>query len=385
MPPKRDPEVAAHDRNAVALARLCDGDLFKDHVLSRLNPTDVYCLSKVNSGLRIYIKATRPDLEEDGVLQFRVSRFVESLENFEWALANGLTLHLTRQGPLFRCSRVTREGHLTLAHAVEAGNLDVIKRVEAALRQANPDSRFHQRDWNAFRQRAWFENQVELMEWVVTNGTFDKDSKEYLSKDDMLRSPVESGHLPMLKWWFEKYGAKDFILNRKLFTRAAASHGRLEVLKWLVENGFKFSADCLAAAAQGGELECIEYLREIGCPWSNAVAKINMAAFPWKMNIHNGVNTPVAVEKYVQVLRYLMETGCPWDAPYVLKQLDDIFDTNTKTGRRHAAKAAKGELPDNFGPNLEWIRQRAQQQLADDKLAAEEKERRAAKKRRRAE
>ena len=384
MPPKRDPEVAAHDRNAVALARLCDGDLFKDHVLSRLNPTDVYCLSKVNSGLRIYIKATRPDLEEDGVLQFRVSRFVESLENFEWALANGLTLHLTRQGH-FRCSRVTREGHLTLAHAVEAGNLDVIKRVEAALRQANPDSRFHQRDWNAFREQAWLYNQVELMEWVVTNGTFDKDSKEILSKDEKLRWPVESGHLPMLKWWFEKYGASDIILSKKLFTRAAASHGELEVLKWLVENGFKYSADCLAAAAQGGELECIEYLREIGCPWSNAVAKINMAAFPWKMNIHNGVNTPVAVEKYVQVLRYLMETGCPWDAPYVLKQLDDIFDTNTKTGRRHAAKAAKGEFPDNFGPNLEWIRQRAQQQVADDKLAAEEKERRAAKKRRRAE
>jgi hypothetical protein len=95
-------------------------------------------------------------------------------------------------------------------------------------------------------------------------------------------------------------------------------------------------------------------------------------------------STPAA-EKYVQILRYLMETGCPWDAPYVLMQLDDIFDTNTKTGRRHAAKAAKGELPENFGPNLEWIRQRAQQRIADDKLAAEEKERRAAKKRRKAE
>ena len=86
-----------------------------------------------------------------------------------------------------------------------------------------------------------------------------------------------------------------------------------------------------------------------------------------------------AAEKVVQILRYLMETGCPWDAPYV--QLDDIFDTNTKTGRRHAAKAAKGELPESFGPNLEWIRQRAQQRIADDKLAAEKK----AKKRRRAE
>jgi hypothetical protein len=254
----------------------------------------------------------------------------------------------------------------------------VIKRVEAALRQANPDLRFHQKDWNEFREQAWLGNQVELMEWVVTNGTFDKDSKEILSKDDMLRRLVERGHLPMLKWWFEKYGASDIILSKRQFTKAAAAQGELEVLKWLVENGFKFSADCLAAAAQGGALECIEYLREIGCPWSNAVAKIDMTVTtPW-------TSTPAA-EKYVQILRYLMETGCPWDAPYVLMQLDDIFDTNTKTGRRHAAKAAKGELPENFGPNLEWIRQRAQQRIADDKLAAEEKERRAAKKRRKAE
>ena len=193
-----------------------------------------------------------------------VSRFVNSLESFEWALANGLTLHKTRQG------------HITLTHAVKAANVDVIKRVMAALREANPDFRLPNRDWNSFRHRAWLTNQVEVMEWVVTNGTFDKDSKEKLSQDDILRHHVMWGNLTMLKWWFEKYGASDIILSKRQFTKAAASHGRLETLKWLVENGFKFSADSLAAAAQGGELECIEYLREIGCPWphSNAPAKI---------------------------------------------------------------------------------------------------------------
>ena len=96
MPPERDPEVAARDRNPaeVALARLLDGDLFKDHVLSRLHHADVSCLCNVNSGLRIYIKAARPAYEE----YVYVSRFVKSLESFEWALANGLTLHKTRQG-----------------------------------------------------------------------------------------------------------------------------------------------------------------------------------------------------------------------------------------------------------------------------------------------
>ena len=158
------------------------------------------------------------------------------------------------------------------------------------------------------------------MEWFVTNGTFDKDSKEILSKDEKLRWPVESGHLPMLKWWFEKYGASNIILSKKLFTKAAASHGELEVLKWLVEKGFKFSADCLAAAARCGELECIEYLREIGCPWphNNAPAKICIKIWMdvhvkhgYARANHNGFNKPVAVEKFVQILRYLMETGCP--------------------------------------------------------------------------
>ena len=128
MPPERDPEVAARDRNPaeVALARLLDGDLFKDHVLSKLTYFDVSCLCNVNSGLRIYIKATRPHI---GPTMY-VPRFVRSLESFEWALANGLTFHKTRHR------------HRTLAHAVEAGNLDVIKRVMDVFREANLDFRF---------------------------------------------------------------------------------------------------------------------------------------------------------------------------------------------------------------------------------------------------
>ena len=372
MPPERDPEVAARDRNPaeVALARLLDGDLFKDHVLSKLTYFDVSCLCNVNSGLRIYIKATRPHI---GPTMY-VPRFVRSLESFEWALANGLTFH--NPGRPFH---KTRHRHRTLAHAVEAGNLDVIKRVMDVFREANLDFRLSNKEWSAFRYRAWLNDQVEVMEWVVTNGTFDKDSAHFLSQDNMLRILVEEGHLPMLKWWFEKYGASDIILSKRQFTKAAASQGKLEVLKWLVENGFKYSPDCLAAAAHYGELECIEYLREIGCPWSYAVFEWFVARF---QHIRNGI---AKVEKFIPTLRYLMETGCPYDALSVLKQLDDNFDINTRTGRRHAEEAANGEYPDNFGPNLEWIRQRAQQQVADDKLEAEEKERRAAKKRRKAE
>ena len=214
MPPERDPEVAARDRNPaeVALARLLDGDLFKDHVLSRLHHTDVSCLCNVNSGLRIYIKAARPRLWKTIDVRIPLRQVSRELR--------------VGPGERFDSSQNSPGRHLTLAHAVEAGNLDVIKRVMAALREANPDFRLPIEDWNAFRHRAWLTNQVEVMEWVVTNGTFDKDSAEILSQDDMLRHLVDGGHLPMLKWWFEKYGASDIILSKRQFTKAAASQGR---------------------------------------------------------------------------------------------------------------------------------------------------------------
>ena len=87
------------------------------------------------------------------------------------------------------------------------------------------------------------------MEWVVTNGTFDKDSKEILSKDEKLRWPVESGHLPMLKWWFEKYGASNIILSKKLFTKAAAARQSAENLNPFSTNHFRTSSSPCDAAA----------------------------------------------------------------------------------------------------------------------------------------
>ena len=47
-------------------------------------------------------------------------------------------------------------------------------------------------------------------------------------------------------------------------------------------------------------------------------------------------------------------------------------------------KVQTGTVHENFGEDLQWIIQRAHQQIADDKLAAEEKQRRKDEKERRA-
>ena len=64
------------------------------------------------------------------------------------------------------------------------------------------------------------------------------------------------------------------------------------MLKWLVENGFKFTVDAFTAAAKEGHLECIVYLRERGCKMTPKVSKVSV-------NFAR-----------MHVLRWAIENGC---------------------------------------------------------------------------
>ena len=50
-------------------------------------------------------------------------------------------------------------------------------------------------------------------------------------------------------------------------TRAAAREGQSECLQYLRENGCPWDAGACWEAARRGHLECLEYLHENGCPW----------------------------------------------------------------------------------------------------------------------
>ena len=86
----------------------------------------------------------------------------------------------------------------------------------------------------------------------------------------------------------------------------------------------------------------------------------------------------------IHVLRWAIENGCKWNPQWTLDQLEQI-DTphGTKVGIWHARHIKHGTVHENFGEDLQWVIQRAHQQITDDKLAAEEKQRRKDEKERR--
>ena len=48
---------------------------------------------------------------------------------------------------------------------------------------------------------------------------------------------------------------------------AAATAGRLDVLRWLRENGCPWSSDTARRAALGGHLDALRWAVINGCPW----------------------------------------------------------------------------------------------------------------------
>ena len=175
----------------------------------------------------------------------------------------------------------------------------------------------------------------------------------------------------MLQWYMarlEVENLSDIINNKKnnyKYVKTAAEYGHLEMLKWMVENGFKFTADALTAAAKEGQLECVVYLLERGCNVTPTVSKVT-------------VN-----HARMHVLRWAIENGCKWVPQWTLDQLEQIDSPETGVGRLHACHIKNGTVHANFGADLQWVIQRAHQKITDDKLAAEEKQRRKDEKERR--
>ena len=101
------------------------GDLFQEQVLARLDPTDRGMLRLVNRDLRFTVQSRT--IRHPWT--FKVSDFVGSVERFAWALKN----KILGQVPLTR---------IFVKAIIKGGNLDVLKRAELAIRVYSPDFRF---------------------------------------------------------------------------------------------------------------------------------------------------------------------------------------------------------------------------------------------------
>lgn len=79
--------------------------------------------------------------------------------------------------------------------------------------------------------------------------------------------------------------------------RAAARGGHVRILDWMLKrNKSKIvSASTVHAAAAGGQLDCLKWLRALGAPWARETAKM------------------AAVGGHFELLRWARSKGCPWD------------------------------------------------------------------------
>jgi hypothetical protein len=435
MPPK-DKRGAVKPRDAAKMPRnpaedalyslTLAGDLFEEQVLARLEPTDRGMLRLVNRDLKLAVMYSYGKS-----WTFKVSDFVGSVERFEWALKNkifgqappprewsectfilvkaiieGGNLDVLKRAELaireyahlqfltsFPTAAQLGQTHIfewfmdqpavhngmyawgrALRYAAENGHLDILKVFKARADTYPDDDIWNILKWDDVREAAFLEGNVEICEWVCAHGTCEQDMRTFLQRYSDRFNPesvVVMGRLEMLQWFMARLEMDNLphIVNSKKnnykYVQTAAQYGHLEMLKWLVENGFKFTGDALTAAAKEGHLECVVYLRERGCNITPTVSKVT-------------VN-----HARMHVLRWAIENGCKFDPQWTLDQLEQIDSPETGVGRLHACHIKNGTVHENFGADLQWVIQRAHQQITDDKLAAEEKQRRKDEKQRR--
>jgi hypothetical protein len=151
---------------------------------------------------------------------------------------------------------------------------------------------------------------VEFMEAI-------KDSIGSTAKSDIrcCSFAAREGHLEMLKWLVGQGFKADvgvlvqaflggnlacvpFLVQEFGFAldsigpRDAASGGNVEFLKLV---GGPFDEATMIAAARSGSVACVQYLREHNCPWTTRAC------------------AEAAGNGHSEALRFLHENGCPWD------------------------------------------------------------------------
>ena len=183
-----------------------------------------------------------------------------------------------------------------------------------------------------------------------TTGTHLRESIGYATPYACSRLAARNGYLPMLVYVYEHMIAVncDYLKWDETTCCEAAEHGQLACLKYARENGCPWDSrtcrlaanghlDCLqyahehgcpwdeqtcANAARCGSLECLQYAHENGCPWNQDACRLAAESghLDFLHYLHendcpwdNWTCASAARRGHLDCLRYLHEYGCPWD------------------------------------------------------------------------
>lgn len=121
----------------------------------------------------------------------------------------------------------------------------------------------------------------ELVKWI---------GKHHPWKISACEGAAEGGHLNILKWLIDQ----GFPCGNSLCTYAALG-GHVHILEWLWDQGYNFSETTCARAAEGGHFEVIKWLRDKNCPWDDLTCEFAKNC------------------GHLDILKWCIENGCDCD------------------------------------------------------------------------
>ena len=130
---------------------------------------------------------------------------------------------------------------------------------------------------------------------------------------------ASAGHLHIIQW-----ATKNGLKLPEGLAEHVASCGQLAILHFLVEKGTVLRYNIANEAAMAGRIDCLRYLLKVNCPINSTVAEVavkhghldclkllhqHLGSAHWDTKLIGCA----AVNGQLECLQYLHENGCPWE------------------------------------------------------------------------
>ena len=249
-------------------------DIFVSHVISNLNETDRYFFSEVNSESRGVLAYAGVDVSESRVNVYECSS-ISTLEfawnNMPWGEKNQSgrvidqawfceQLAQTNKPELLKWAREVKHcewDEETINAAAHEGNLETLK---YCFSEECP----YDEETSCFC--ATYRGHLDCLRFLI-----DKVEPSRRTEEQMATHAACSGHMDITKYLVEERKIADDAVKIRCVS-TAAMNGRLDCLKYLIEdakaplNDDDDSREHVAFARYYERTECVNYLREKGCP-----------------------------------------------------------------------------------------------------------------------
>jgi hypothetical protein len=158
---------------------------------------------------------------------------------------------------------------------------------------------FKRFDWTEYCEElivaAAIGGQVDILQWIWAK--LSKDFKVHFIEEEtfaLIEKVVLANHIHVLEWINSEFqleiDVSDAFSNHSCsgIMQSAARNGNISIVRWMWSKNILDNTDsyCTEAAAEGGNLVVLQYLRELGYPWSRdlcltAVVNGNLKVLKW--------------------------------------------------------------------------------------------------------